>query len=102
MRRLIDILVTAIAPLTWGTTYLLTTHALPTGRPLLDAVARSLPVGLLILAFTRQLPRGSWWWRSAVLVAVVARRPRENRGERHRQEDHEGQENCVAGSHFGS
>lgn len=70
MRRLIDILVTAIAPLTWGTTYLLTTHALPTGRPLLDAVARSLPVGLLILAFTRQLPRGSWWWRSAVLAAL--------------------------------
>lgn len=70
MRRLIDILVTAIAPIVWGTTYLLTTHALPAGRPLLDAVARSLPVGLLILAFTRQLPRGSWWWRSAVLAAL--------------------------------
>ena len=70
MRRLIDILVTAVAPLVWGTTYLLTTHVLPSGRPLLDAAMRSLPVGLLILAFTRQLPRGSWWWRSAVLAAL--------------------------------
>ncbi|WP_205856960.1 EamA family transporter, partial [Phytoactinopolyspora endophytica] len=27
----------------------------------------ALPAGLLILAFTRTLPRGSWWWRSALL-----------------------------------
>jgi probable blue pigment (indigoidine) exporter len=28
---------------------------------------RALPVGLLVVAATRALPRGSWWWRSAVL-----------------------------------
>ena len=28
---------------------------------------RALPAGLLILAVTRTLPRGDWWWRSAVL-----------------------------------
>lgn len=70
MRRLADILVTAIAPLAWGTNYVLTTHVLPPDRPLLDSLARSLPIGLLIVAFTRQLPKGDWWWKSAVLAAL--------------------------------
>ena len=61
------LLVTAVAPLTWGTTYLVTTELLPPGRPLLAGALRALPAGLLLLALTRTLPRGSWWWRSAVL-----------------------------------
>ncbi|MGK9149262.1 EamA family transporter [Plantibacter flavus] len=59
--------VTAIAPITWGTTYLVTSELLPPGRPLLAAVLRALPAGLLLLALTRTLPIGSWWWRSLVL-----------------------------------
>jgi probable blue pigment (indigoidine) exporter len=59
--------VTALAPLAWGTTYLVTTELLPADRPLTAAVLRALPAGLLILAVTRTLPRGDWWWRSAVL-----------------------------------
>ena len=51
----------------WGTTYLVTTELLPPGRPLTAAVLRALPAGLLLLAITRTLPRGAWWWRSAVL-----------------------------------
>ena len=70
MRRLTDILVTAIAPLVWGTNFLLTTDFLPPGRPLLDSLVRSLPIGLLIVAFSRQLPKGDWWWKSAVLAAL--------------------------------
>ena len=70
MRRLLDILVTSIAPLTWGTNYLLTTHALAPDRPLLDSVVRSLPVGLVIVVLSRQLPKGSWWWKSAVLALL--------------------------------
>jgi len=70
MRRLPDILVTAIAPLVWGTNFLLTTDVLPPGRPLLDSLVRSLPIGLLIVAFSRQLPKGDWWWKSAVLAAL--------------------------------
>ncbi|MFI7062966.1 EamA family transporter [Kribbella sp. NPDC050124] len=61
------LLVTAITPLLWGTTYLVTTELLPPGRPLLAAVIRALPAGLLLVAITRTLPRGSWWWRSLVL-----------------------------------
>lgn len=30
-----------------------------------------LPAGLLVLAFTRRLPRGAWWWRSFVLGALT-------------------------------
>ncbi|WEB43926.1 EamA family transporter [Streptomyces yunnanensis] len=58
---------TALAPIIWGTTYLVTTELLPPGRPLLAAVVRALPAGLLLVALTRRLPQGSWWWRAPVL-----------------------------------
>ena len=45
--------ITALAPLSWGTTYLVTSELLPPGRPLLAAVLRALPAGLLLLALTR-------------------------------------------------
>jgi probable blue pigment (indigoidine) exporter len=66
-KRVSLLLVTAITPLLWGTTYLVTTEFLPPHRPLLAALLRSLPAGLLLVAITRVLPRGSWWWRSLVL-----------------------------------
>ncbi len=58
---------TALAPALWGTTYLTTTLFLPEGRPLLAATLRALPAGLLLLALSRHLPQGSWWWKSWVL-----------------------------------
>lgn len=61
---------TAVAPVLWGTTYLVTTELLPEGRPLLVAALRALPAGLLLLAVTRRLPSGDWWWRAAVLGAL--------------------------------
>jgi probable blue pigment (indigoidine) exporter len=60
-------LVTATAPAVWGSTYVVTTTLLPDGRPLLAGALRALPAGLLLLAVTRTLPSGSWWWRAAVL-----------------------------------
>lgn len=59
--------VTALAPLTWGTTYFVTSEFLPEGRPLLNAVMRALPAGLLLLAVVRRVPQGAWWWKSGVL-----------------------------------
>jgi hypothetical protein len=53
---------TALAPVTWGTTYLVTTQWLPPDRPLLSGAIRALPAGLIALAITRQLPHGAWWW----------------------------------------
>lgn len=58
---------TAIAPALWGTTYVVTTELLPPGRPLLAAALRALPAGVVLVAITRTLPKGSWWWRAAVL-----------------------------------
>jgi probable blue pigment (indigoidine) exporter len=62
-----DIALAAFAPASWGTTYVVTTTLLPDGRPLLAATLRALPAGLVLLAATRRLPRGDWWWKSAVL-----------------------------------
>lgn len=57
----------AIGPATWGTTYVTTTELLPADRPLLAAALRALPAGLVLLAITRRLPTGDWWWKAAVL-----------------------------------
>jgi probable blue pigment (indigoidine) exporter len=65
--RLSVLLITAITPTLWGTTYLVTTEFLPPDRPFLAALIRTLPAGLLLVAITRMLPRGSWWWRSLIL-----------------------------------
>ena len=60
-------LVTAIAPIAWGTNYFVTHEYLPTGHPLYGAVFRALPAGFLLLCVARRLPRGVWWWRSLLL-----------------------------------
>ena len=70
MRRLTDILVTSVAPLVWGTNFILTTDILPPDRPLLDSVVRSLPIGLLIVLLSRKLPKGDWWWKTAILATL--------------------------------
>ncbi|MCA0217639.1 MAG: DMT family transporter [Actinobacteria bacterium] len=61
------ILVTAIAPIAWGSNYFVTRHFLPLDAPLWGALLRALPAGLILLLVARRLPRGSWWWRSLVL-----------------------------------
>ena len=61
--------ITALAPISWGTTYAVTTELLPDG-PLFAALLRSLPGGLLALALTRRLPRGAWWWKAGVLGSL--------------------------------
>lgn len=64
---LLVLALTAVAPALWGTTYFVTTEWLPPDRPLLAGTLRALPAGLLLVAATRTLPRGGWWWRAAVL-----------------------------------
>ncbi|MEV6981692.1 EamA family transporter [Sphaerisporangium sp. NPDC051017] len=63
-------LITAIAPVAWGTNYYVIHEYLPAGHPLWGALLRALPAGLLLLAVCRRLPRGPWWWRSLVLGAL--------------------------------
>lgn len=60
-------LIAAVAPLAWGTTYIVTESFLPPDRPLFAALVRALPAGLFLLAIQRRLPTGSWWWRATVM-----------------------------------
>ncbi|MYW46312.1 EamA family transporter [Streptomyces sp. SID161] len=69
-RRAATVALTALAPAAWGTTYAVTTELLPPGHPLFAALVRALPAGLLGLALARVLPRGHWWWKTAVLGAL--------------------------------
>ena len=64
------VLVTAIAPVAWGSNYFVTREFLPAESPLWGAVIRALPAGILLLALARQRPKGHWWWRSLVLGAL--------------------------------
>lgn len=64
------IALTAIAPIAWGSTYVVTRNLLPLDAPLWGGVLRALPAGLVVLLIARRLPRGSWWWRSLVLGAL--------------------------------
>lgn len=61
------LLVAAIAPLAWGSTYVVTAQLLPADTPIWGAALRALPAGLVLLLLARRLPRGRWWWRSTVL-----------------------------------
>ena len=63
--------VAALTPLVFGTTYLLTSQFLPPGRPLLAALMRSLPTGLVLIIGSR-LPRGRWVGRFFVLSILYA------------------------------
>lgn len=65
-----NIFLTALAPISWGTTYVVTTEFLPPDRPLLVAAMRSLPIGILLTIGMRKLPQGDWWWRIIVLGSL--------------------------------
>jgi len=70
MKHSSDIILTALAPAIWGSTYLVTTEMLPAGYPLTLAVLRALPAGLLLLMLTRALPPRAWLGRTFLLGAL--------------------------------
>ena len=65
-----DLLLTALAPAIWGSTYIVTTQMLPADYPMTVAMLRALPAGLLLLLLVRQLPQGIWWLRVFILGAL--------------------------------
>ncbi|MFJ4539352.1 EamA family transporter [Streptomyces tibetensis] len=69
-QQVATVALTALAPVSWGTTYVVTTELLPPGHPLFAGMLRALPGGLLALAITRVLPRGEWWWKATILGAL--------------------------------
>lgn len=69
MSRPADLILTALAPAIWGSTYFVTTEFLPQGYPVTLAVLRALPAGLLLLLLVRQLPPRAWLGRVLLLGA---------------------------------
>lgn len=65
-----DLSLTAIAPVIWGSSYIVATELLPNFSPITVALLRALPAGLLLLAVTRRLPTGIWRWRVLLLGAL--------------------------------
>jgi probable blue pigment (indigoidine) exporter len=61
----------ALTPIIFGTTYLLTTEFLPPGRPLLAAMMRSLPTGL-VLIIGSPIPPRRWMARFFILSVLYA------------------------------
>ncbi|GAA1543240.1 EamA family transporter [Streptomyces albidochromogenes] len=70
MNRAGTIALTALAPISWGSTYAVTTEFLPPDRPLFTGLMRALPAGLALLAIARTLPRGVWWGKVVALGAL--------------------------------
>lgn len=56
INRLTVMLATALAPVLWGTTYLVFTQTLPVGHPLLVGALRALPAGALLMLLGPGLP----------------------------------------------
>lgn len=73
------LLLTAIAPIIWGSTYIVTSQWLPENTPLTAGLIRSLPAGILLVLLSKQwlsiTPKsascntasGNWWLKAAVL-----------------------------------
>lgn len=61
---------TALAPAIWGSSYIVTTTLLPGHSPLVVALLRALPAGLLLLLLVRELPPVHWIPRLLLLGAL--------------------------------
>ena len=58
---------TAIAPIVWGSTYIVVTEMLPANSPLVASMIRALPAGILLALISQSRPNGIWWSRLATL-----------------------------------
>ncbi|MFC6153017.1 DMT family transporter [Nocardioides yefusunii] len=61
------LLLAAVAPLVWSTTYIVTEKWLPDSRPMFSALMRALPMGIVLLLWRRTLPPAGWWGKAVVL-----------------------------------
>lgn len=64
-------LITAFAPIIWGSTYYITRNFLPPEYPLTGSAIRALPAGIFLLALSRELPKGSWWLKTFIISSLT-------------------------------
>src|SRR3989344_5455413 len=69
----LDALTTALGPVIWGSTYIVTTELLPPDRPFTAALLRTLPAGLLLVSWCRRWPAWGDWvgWRRLLGLAFT-------------------------------
>ncbi|BEP96900.1 EamA family transporter (plasmid) [Acidovorax sp. A79] len=69
----LDALATAVGPVIWGSTYIVTTELLPPDRPFTAALLRTLPAGLLLVLWCRRWPAWGDWvgWRRLMVLAAL-------------------------------
>lgn len=63
-------LTAALAPIVWGTTYLVTTQFLPPDRPMTASVLRAVPAGLLLLSLAPGVPPAGWRLKIYILATL--------------------------------
>lgn len=65
-----DIFLTALAPIIWGSTYIVTSQVLPPDRPFTAALLRVLPAGLALILWCRRWP-GKTQWGKLVITGIL-------------------------------
>ena len=70
MFKSFDTAITALAPIIWGSSYIVTTQFLPNLDPVTISLLRALPAGLFLLCLVRQLPHGNWIGKMLILGAL--------------------------------
>lgn len=70
MPRLGLVVATALAPVSFGTTYVVVTELLPDGRPLFSAALRALPIGVLMAVAGRRSLRAVGVWPTTTLGLI--------------------------------
>ena len=63
---IVDLLLTALAPAIWGSTYIVTSQFLPPERPFIAALLRVLPAGIALLIWSRRFTLRAEWWKLIV------------------------------------
>lgn len=70
MKDFKNILITMLAPIIWGSTYIITSTFLPINRPIFVAFIRALPAGVILLLISRKLPSKEWLLKSFILGSL--------------------------------
>ncbi|WP_252179992.1 EamA family transporter [Endozoicomonas sp. 4G] len=70
MKRLPLLLATALAPVIWGSTYIVTTEFLPADKPYMSAFIRAFPAGIILILISRSYPRAREWGKIILLSAL--------------------------------
>jgi probable blue pigment (indigoidine) exporter len=71
MKKNLSVLyITAIAPIVWGSTYMITKLYLPPNIPMISSIIRCLPIGIIMLIWNRKLPSYNLIWK-VIIVSLL-------------------------------